>query len=361
MNIGRNDQCPCGSGKKYKKCCMNKVVSLNTVIGPELDQLQEQLFDYIGKNDPDTIYQKLADKTTLSQIENTEVERFVSFLLVIWFTFHQPHSTSTLAEQFIEEKRKSNKVRPSTMVQLEKWKDTPPSFVTITKIIDHEWIEVEDFATKEIKKVRVLFEESEMKEGLMLFGFLLPYGNYYSYMRFALDLLPEEASSLLGTLTAMFKNSGMENFTEFLTVEYPSIINLLISQPLAAEEVNVEGFVWESPVYQEVVELFSRNIKSLEGISDALESAGTMIWNLYCQRTKPSIRKAAVYAAGLQYFLEMNIPGMSFHTQKDLAEDYGVSAASLSKAFRQMEAELEEEIEGMNAMLEKSSKVLVES
>jgi uncharacterized protein YecA (UPF0149 family) len=22
--IGRNDQCPCGSGKKYKKCCIMK-------------------------------------------------------------------------------------------------------------------------------------------------------------------------------------------------------------------------------------------------------------------------------------------------------------------------------------------------
>lgn len=24
MKIGRNDQCPCGSGKKYKQCCLNK-------------------------------------------------------------------------------------------------------------------------------------------------------------------------------------------------------------------------------------------------------------------------------------------------------------------------------------------------
>ena len=22
--VGRNDPCPCGSGKKYKKCCINK-------------------------------------------------------------------------------------------------------------------------------------------------------------------------------------------------------------------------------------------------------------------------------------------------------------------------------------------------
>ena len=25
LKIGRNEQCPCKSGKKYKKCCINKV------------------------------------------------------------------------------------------------------------------------------------------------------------------------------------------------------------------------------------------------------------------------------------------------------------------------------------------------
>ncbi|GIW49037.1 MAG: hypothetical protein KatS3mg079_513 [Caloramator sp.] len=25
MKIGRNDPCPCGSGKKYKKCCIDKI------------------------------------------------------------------------------------------------------------------------------------------------------------------------------------------------------------------------------------------------------------------------------------------------------------------------------------------------
>ncbi|MCK4921549.1 MAG: SEC-C domain-containing protein [Bacteroidales bacterium] len=26
-DIGRNDPCPCGSGKKYKKCCLNKKIN----------------------------------------------------------------------------------------------------------------------------------------------------------------------------------------------------------------------------------------------------------------------------------------------------------------------------------------------
>ncbi|WP_313559158.1 YecA family protein [Ruminiclostridium cellobioparum] len=27
--VGRNDKCPCGSGKKYKNCCINKVLNKN--------------------------------------------------------------------------------------------------------------------------------------------------------------------------------------------------------------------------------------------------------------------------------------------------------------------------------------------
>ena len=28
MKIGRNDSCPCGSGKKYKKCCMDNTENI---------------------------------------------------------------------------------------------------------------------------------------------------------------------------------------------------------------------------------------------------------------------------------------------------------------------------------------------
>lgn len=28
-NIGRNDQCPCGSGKKFKKCHLGRISALN--------------------------------------------------------------------------------------------------------------------------------------------------------------------------------------------------------------------------------------------------------------------------------------------------------------------------------------------
>lgn len=36
MKIGRNDPCPCGSGKKYKKCCLQKQASI-----PSLEDIKE--------------------------------------------------------------------------------------------------------------------------------------------------------------------------------------------------------------------------------------------------------------------------------------------------------------------------------
>jgi hypothetical protein len=41
-DVGRNDPCPCGSGKKYKNCCLNKPKGkikakwLNAPAGPNL-------------------------------------------------------------------------------------------------------------------------------------------------------------------------------------------------------------------------------------------------------------------------------------------------------------------------------------
>jgi len=36
MKIGRNESCPCGSGKKYKKCCLEKEMEKNSLTGESL-------------------------------------------------------------------------------------------------------------------------------------------------------------------------------------------------------------------------------------------------------------------------------------------------------------------------------------
>lgn len=52
--IGRNEQCPCGSGKKYKKCCICKMEDTNEV--------HPQYFQLKGKNAEEVVHE-LAQKT----------------------------------------------------------------------------------------------------------------------------------------------------------------------------------------------------------------------------------------------------------------------------------------------------------
>ncbi len=44
MKTGRNDPCPCGSGKKYKHCCLSVARAVNDELS---DLLSEQEFDSI--------------------------------------------------------------------------------------------------------------------------------------------------------------------------------------------------------------------------------------------------------------------------------------------------------------------------
>lgn len=44
--VGRNDPCPCGSGKKYKKCCgREEAVDLQQVIDAELGGIMARFVD----------------------------------------------------------------------------------------------------------------------------------------------------------------------------------------------------------------------------------------------------------------------------------------------------------------------------
>lgn len=45
-NVGRNDPCPCGSGKKFKKCCLPKKEELELKLQSQLQPTQEELFPW---------------------------------------------------------------------------------------------------------------------------------------------------------------------------------------------------------------------------------------------------------------------------------------------------------------------------
>ena len=59
MKIGRNEPCPCGSGKKYKKCCLNKP--------------KENIKNFIGDIDLSDIFESHNDYIHNRKVKNPEI------------------------------------------------------------------------------------------------------------------------------------------------------------------------------------------------------------------------------------------------------------------------------------------------
>ncbi|UOK57832.1 hypothetical protein MGI18_26570 [Bacillus sp. OVS6] len=66
----------------------------------------------------------------------------------------------------------------------------------------------------------------------------------------------------------------------------------------------------------------------------------------------PSIKKHEIYAAAMHYFIEKHIHKMGL-TQKALADMYGVSTSSLSKLYRELKGEMEQDLQDLQQEKEK--------
>jgi len=93
MKIGRNEPCPCGSGKKYKKCCLNKAKPPENLLwhrlGDTYYKLQDQLMDYARKTFGDLAFPLAMDEFLLWPEEENPIDLIKDHiqLFIPWFLF----------------------------------------------------------------------------------------------------------------------------------------------------------------------------------------------------------------------------------------------------------------------------------
>ena len=71
--VGRNEPCPCGSGKKYKKCCYRKNIFNNSTKSKNIQHI-------LPPHDTINYGQPLLDETFLKQILYTSYRHHGSFI-----------------------------------------------------------------------------------------------------------------------------------------------------------------------------------------------------------------------------------------------------------------------------------------
>lgn len=335
--IGRNDPCHCGSGKKYKKCCLHKEEQTR-----EVSFHQEGLIKFALEN----YQQELAARTSeyvKKYPVGKEQEQTYANIAVCWEVFcSETQDGKTPVELYVEKVKDT--VKPEVFAILSGWTTAAPSLYKVLEQKTGFIFTVQDIWTEKVYDVTINAAEKPKTESALL-GTLVSNGInhefYVGYVEMPLSELPPlkeavEKIQPLADAKQIFK-------TDFPAVLQLSLIDISAGLPEVKTEekpadikkpgaesvnaVNVSDEIDEK--YTAVTELVKANAES-----EVVEEA-EKIWSEYITESKPAIRKEEIYAAALDYLVSKDIRGIA-STQAETAKKYGVSPASLSSRYREM-------------------------
>lgn len=188
---GRNDPCPCGSGKKYKKCCLKQTAA--TTINLEWQRLRrteaelvDRLINFIDNTYDTPIMATAWEEFALGLAENyIEPESEMKALFMPWFLFNwradpfaetgQIYPESTIAEQYLE--KYSNRLSRYEKQFIEEATMQAFSFWSVKDSEPGQWLLLQDILLDREIKVMDRQASQTVKDGAILFARVITINN----------------------------------------------------------------------------------------------------------------------------------------------------------------------------------------
>jgi hypothetical protein len=337
--IGRNEPCPCGSGKKYKKCCGAKeAVSITHVIESEIDDLQKKLLNFALNYYEEEIFNGFEEYQDYFDIEEDE-RQFYEFVYTIWFSlFHSLEDGETILEHFITAEVGKIK-RPKLKQILQSWTGARTIAGEIIHIESNSLIVADGFSAEKYEVI-LINKQKPFQAGSFFIGFLLPFDQKYVFFPAPFDLPELPLVQGIDYIKQKSLIAGNQSPQEFLTEFFMEIMKDLT---MVGGMVDIDSMEWQKPIFKEVAELLKRNLES-QGEMPSTVDIGIILWFKFCEKKQKNIRKPNLYAASMHYLLTLFNHMVSPLTQKETAKLYGVSVGSLSSTYAELDDELEEDI-----------------
>ncbi|MBY6036514.1 SEC-C domain-containing protein [Fictibacillus nanhaiensis] len=332
--IGRNDPCYCGSGKKYKKCCIHKEEQTR-----EVSFHQEGLIKFALEN-----YQQDLAARTSSYVKKYPVgkdqEQTYANIAVCWEVFcSEIRDSQTPVELYVEKVK--NTVKPEVADILSGWTTTVPSLYKVVEQKTGFIFTVQDIWTEKLYDVTINAAEKP-KTNSALLGTLVSNGSTYEFYVGYVEMPLSELPPLKEAIEKLYPSLEAK---EIFKIHFPAVLQLSlidISEGIPETEADPSSATMEKSAaesvekdekYTAVTELVKANAET-----EVVEEA-EKLWSEYITESKPAIRKEEIYAAALDYLVSKDIRGIA-STQAETARKYGVSPASLSSRYREMKEHL---------------------
>ncbi|MFC5605004.1 YecA family protein [Sporosarcina koreensis] len=330
--IGRNDPCPCGSGKKYKRCCASKTgISNEQLVDEELRRIISGYFEN-GISLP----AEFAEYDRYERQWRSGLGRFISGKEIGRVTgeYYLFIARRDLWRSRVL-KELDGTVRSDTRRLLQHWND-PIVLLAKVKGFTEDTVTVEQILDKDTY-ILPLSPRNELKEGDIFFGIALyddrkPSTN--AYLINGLYRVSDQSGSMQRNIVELAESSGFTNSFDFYNEHMLDVYKTLLSRVRESdsEEVAVPDIETSlTEPQREVLEIAFAKLDDFQ-IEESMKNRLKNDFEMFCLKEEPIIRKPEVLAASLfKTAHEIGMLGDVQFTQTDAAKLFGVSVSAMMK------------------------------
>ncbi|WP_172372484.1 YecA family protein [Sporosarcina jiandibaonis] len=323
--IQRNDPCPCGSGKKYKRCCLGKnEVSIDTLVEEELQRILAGMYEQ-----PIThaihaeyeIYQREWMSKLGSFWDEKETEYAVSeyFFYVARRDLWKRYLIKVLNEPIRSAVRSVVETWQEPIILLGKIIEEKNGLVVIEEVLGDETYYLEKQQDMPVEKDSVVFgvalrDERIRENGIFIINSLL--------------FVKDGNHSFANEITKLAESSGFEKSDDFYKAHMIDIYHRILSRSEGSVMDLLKGELTD--IQQEAVDIFYEKLEFLEIKADHPELMGNIIVT-YLYEKQPNFKKPEVIAAAFLHALhEFHMFENFSKAQSELAKLFDVSVSSMT-------------------------------
>lgn len=339
--IGRNDLCTCGSGKKYKKCCLNndkqKTILINKLdVSQKYDMdLSKKLFEYSRSEKFNKEYLKAKDKFFI--VDDIEVnKKFNNFFNTYYIQDYIARNNKSIGVLFYEENREKLSVIEKNIL-----KNRLNSYTSAYEVVEinEDKAVLKDILLDEYNYVNDLNMIKALKVGEIIIGRIAKIAHINKFIDTVCSISTAIKNIMIKDINDIYaSNKNTYKDIKHFLIYNTNLLYRYIQQLLDPKIGEYLKKQKNDAKYRELDKNkeYKCGVEKLikEYVEDDYLEVALTTWEEYKNTSKDIKGSESGWASALEYHIKKE-KGLTV-TQGDLAKKYKVSPSTLGKRYKEI-------------------------
>lgn len=338
--IGRNEQCPCGSGKKYKRCCLQKnqliEFTKNKILYAKglYNNMESKIYEYSNSSDFHNDKIECKNRFYVSNENNSIIDKQYS----TYFMYdYKTYEGNTVVKKFINDNMSTlNRVQKNILSSILK------SNISIFRVeeIESTKLVIRDYFNNNKTTIEYIESLKNIKVGGSIIARVINIQGINILLDNCINIPDKNLQVILNNISQLYKSQDnqVNDIKEFVNLN-SELVYKFAQQILLNHQINIENV--DNSKLQDFAE--SKLDNNLDvNIYDVLKSnieskylqKGLELWRKFIN-SKDTIKGSQNgWAAAIEYYIKKDAGEVI--TQAQISQKYEISPRTLGKRYKDL-------------------------